>query len=597
MRRVILLLFVLFVSITAFAQLEVKEGSFKEVVGFVNINTEIMDDDNNVLYAVIKVNTVNINDKQRHQLLFQGNAATFIELEYHVGEVWVYLSSKPATYLKISHPDFGSTEFWFPFDLKPKQGYEMVLVNKANTVISGWAALTVTTKPENGAKVLLNGRDVNAITPYSNNMIPSGKYEITVSKYRFATTTKTVDIQDGENKSVEIEMPFVYGKLIVNSEPSGAAIYIDGNDYGVTPAELKNVVVGSHELRLVKTGCVPVTKTIKLDETNKLTISEKLQTGREITISTDKNGDQIYVDGKYLGTSTMNATVSFGEHEVKAIRNGKEIKKTITVAQTSGTTSVRLAFSEGVIKGIFSVSASKKVKFSQGNLQYQASTKTWRFAEHQWDITGDANTSISSSYSGWIDLFGWGTSGYNGKNPWMTSTTNTDYVNGEMDIAGTNYDWGVNSTISNGGGKSWRTLTKDEWVYVFDKRSTSSGIRYAKATVNGVNGIILLPDNWSKNTYSLSNTNKSDASYSNNIISRTDWTNKFEANGAVLLPAAGDRIGTRVRYAGSCGDYWSASCKGKYTYTVWFTKEYLSLDGANDRYYARSVRLVCDVEE
>ena len=33
----------------------------------------------------------------------------------------------------------------------------------------------------------------------------------------------------------------------------------------------------------------------------------------------------------------------------------------------------------------FSVSATKKVYFSQGNLQYQASTKTWWFAERQYD--------------------------------------------------------------------------------------------------------------------------------------------------------------------------------------------------------------------
>ena len=37
---------------------------------------------------------------------------------------------------------------------------------------------------------------------------------------------------------------------------------------------------------------------------------------------------------------------------------------------------------EGVINGLFSVSSTKKVYFSQGNLQYQASTNTWRFAEN-----------------------------------------------------------------------------------------------------------------------------------------------------------------------------------------------------------------------
>lgn len=43
------------------------------------------------------------------------------------------------------------------------------------------------------------------------------------------------------------------------------------------------------------------------------------------------------------------------------------------------------------IKGKFSVNSTQQVYFSKGNLQYQASTKTWRFAEHQWDFIGSSN--------------------------------------------------------------------------------------------------------------------------------------------------------------------------------------------------------------
>jgi hypothetical protein len=89
-----------------------------------------MYDDNDKPYAVVKVKTENINDRQRRELLFQGDAATFFEIEYKVGEVWVYLSYY-ASFLKISHPDFSSTEFYFPFDLEPKKGYELILVNKS----------------------------------------------------------------------------------------------------------------------------------------------------------------------------------------------------------------------------------------------------------------------------------------------------------------------------------------------------------------------------------------------------------------------------------------------------------------------------------
>lgn len=130
MKRFTAILFLFLLSLSAMAQLEVKSGSFKEVAGFVNINMNIQTDDNDVPFAVLKVKTENINDKQRRELLFQGDAATFIECEYKVGEVWVYLTYK-ATYLKISHPDLSSTEFWFPFDMQPKKGYELTLVNNA----------------------------------------------------------------------------------------------------------------------------------------------------------------------------------------------------------------------------------------------------------------------------------------------------------------------------------------------------------------------------------------------------------------------------------------------------------------------------------
>lgn len=237
----------------------------------------------------------------------------------------------------------------------------------------------------------------------------------------------------------------------------------------------------------------------------------------------------------------------------------------------------------GAINGLFSVSETQQVYFSQGNLQYQASTNTWRFAENQYDYIGSDNSNISSSYSGWIDLFGWGT----GNNPTNSSTDNNDYA--------TFNDWG-NNAISNGGNttNTWRTLTKDEWVYVFNTRSTSSGIRYAKAQVNGINGVILLPDNWSSSNYSLSSTNTGGASFSSNTISQSDWTNRLEANGAVFLPAAGNRNGTSVYNVGSFGGYWSATyAASTLAYSVGFQDSYLySID--NDCKAGRSVRLIQD---
>ena len=223
--------------------------------------------------------------------------------------------------------------------------------------------------------------------------------------------------------------------------------------------------------------------------------------------------------------------------------------------------------------------------FSQGNLQYQASTNTWRFATNQWNyvggtdseiggtngnVSGSTNNNISPNYNGWIDLFGWGTSGYNhgavSYQPWSTSTNSHDYYaygNNQYNLYDQTgqADWGYNY-ISNGGNmvNQWRTLTQSELSFIMFNRSTASGVRYAKANVNGINGLILLPDNWDADTFSLLGINSNSANYNNNILSISQWES-LEQSGAIFLPASGVReeLGTSVNYSGLFGYYWLAS--------------------------------------
>ena len=95
----------------------------------------------------------------------------------------------------------------------------------------------------------------------------------------------------------------------------------------------------------------------------------------------------------------------------------------------------------------FSTSATSKIKFAKSNLQYHCTLHKWRFAEHSYDYIGADNANISDSYNGWIDLFGYGTSGVN-YSPTLHTTTNADYASG--DIANTDNDWGVNEIQSYG---------------------------------------------------------------------------------------------------------------------------------------------------
>ena len=133
----------------------------------------------------------------------------------------------------------------------------------------------------------------------------------------------------------------------------------------------------------------------------------------------------------------------------------------------------------------FSISDSKQVTFSKGNLQYHPANNEWRFAVRQTDYIGKANSNISSTYNGWLDLFGWSTSDIN-----YGVSTSTDYD----DYSGIFVDWGTNR-MGNDTPNTWRTLTYDEWRCVAFNRPNADNLK-GVAQVNGVNGLIFLPDNW-----------------------------------------------------------------------------------------------------
>mgnify|MGYP007112531707 CR=1 FL=1 len=239
----------------------------------------------------------------------------------------------------------------------------------------------------------------------------------------------------------------------------------------------------------------------------------------------------------------------------------------------------------------FSVSSTKQVYFSKGNLQYTQSTNTWSFAENQYDYLGEANIAIDADVlADKVDLFGWSTSTTN-----FGVSTSTDWQNG---YSGSFVDWGTNQ-IGADAPNTWRTLTYDEWNYLLNNRNNAFSL-CGVAQVNGVNGLILLPDNW---TCPAGVTFKSgfhssygDLYYAAYQTFTADQWSKLEKSGAIFLPAAGYRVGTSVSYVQDFGYYWSATEEGSSCEAddlcFWSAGAYML---SNDRSHGRSVRLVKDL--
>ena len=249
---------------------------------------------------------------------------------------------------------------------------------------------------------------------------------------------------------------------------------------------------------------------------------------------------------------------------------------------------------EGQLDGIFSVSKYDKVNFSRGNLLYNPALDIWKFTEMQHDWYNQDNT-IAATDSVWMDLFTWGCTGYK-----FTPLIDKAYYFYSYEQAGIipeNFDWGVFCPIRNGGNQrnQWRTLTREEWIYVINERNDADKLR-ANAIVNDIKGFILFPDT---STIAINNPNilVSGQSYS------IDRWQILEKQGCIFFPN---------------DNYWTSTPSFRYVqygtqgyHLVFIGGCYINLSTCNtgtdtgkstigyDRYYTEkhSVRLVRNICE
>lgn len=362
---------------------------------------------------------------------------------------------------------------------------------------------------------------------------------------------------------------------------------------------------------------------VTIGATSEVTVTENTSGGALSVLSSDDaiatasiENNTITITGVAEGTATITVTSAAAGGYAPATKTIE-----VTVAEAS------VSVPADAINGRFTINANgDQVYFSKGNLQatYDGTSWSWNFAENQWDYIGNAagNTKVTSSSpyvdmtgltTATVDLFGWvgasstwtGVAQY-GITP-SRATNNTDgYGNDKTENLKS--DWG------NLVGDGWRTLTKDEWKYILETRTsggtvgTTSDARYTMGTINtdgtSVNGVILFPDGITISSSEFTSL----FTTLGTVNAGSEWTTKctsiqwiaLAAKGCVFLPAAGARNGTAAGTAGSSGFYWSSSphpITVDQAYHVYFTSGTLYPVYGNDRrYWGCSVRLVCQVE-
>ena len=232
------------------------------------------------------------------------------------------------------------------------------------------------------------------------------------------------------------------------------------------------------------------------------------------------------------------------------------------------TDGIGMTFETGV--AVFLSPTGHRVEVATGNLQCKNNGTDdnpiyqWRFAENQYDIAQTSNGNWNTS--DWIDIFGWGTWTGSNPTPFKTWTDDAQYTFDENDFVGT-----IN------GKTGWHTMTYDEcnWFFAYGNKYSDRSEKVGLGTVNGVHGLVVLPDNWllpTESSFVPQRVNQ----WNTNVYTIDQWA-VMEAAGAIFLPAAGHRMNEDTPEMSNVGDfgyYWANTLNSAYQTQAWVGKYY-----------------------
>jgi formylglycine-generating enzyme required for sulfatase activity len=186
----------------------------------------------------------------------------------------------------------------------------------------------------NGAKVTLSAASeadiyINGIkrgTRSWTGLMKAGNYTIECRQANHRPSQQTISVEEGKSRTYQLTSPApITGTLSLNSRPLGANIQIDGKDYGTTPRNIRDLLIGKHSITLSMSGYATKTEECNIKENETLSLEMTLDKSNESTtipqtISAD--GDKVFTVN---GVSFTMKPVAGGKFTMTAVNGGSAI--------------------------------------------------------------------------------------------------------------------------------------------------------------------------------------------------------------------------------------------------------------------------------
>jgi len=175
----------------------------------------------------------------------------------------------------------------------------------APVVIPG--QLTVNSTPA-GAQIQVDGQTNPAwISPYNLEGLGPGSHTVVLTKPGFAAETRTLEVASGSKSYLQVQLASLTATVVLNSDPVGAAIWMDGKDTGkLTPAQISVDKSGSHSFGFRKQGYLDENTTANLQTGQTFHLSPALKAlGNTDDIKTGGKFKKLFGGGEVSGMGTV----------------------------------------------------------------------------------------------------------------------------------------------------------------------------------------------------------------------------------------------------------------------------------------------------
>ncbi len=185
----------------------------------------------------------------------------------------------------------------------------------------GWADVSVRSEPP-GARITA-GDELLGTTP-ATVAVMATHTELQLQLDGYKIFRQPLQLSPGQSVELPlIELQPADGLLSVSSQPSGAAVTVDGRYLGQTPVDVELAPGSSHELIVSKPGYATVTRRLRVKSRESRSLSLRLEPRVGILrIAAEPADAELLVDGRLLGPANRELSLPARPHRIEIRKPG-----------------------------------------------------------------------------------------------------------------------------------------------------------------------------------------------------------------------------------------------------------------------------------